>query len=52
MAEQHISTISLLQLQRSVEMPLVQLWLALLLGEYTLEQRGEFYAAEQIWVST
>jgi hypothetical protein len=33
MEEHHISTIPLVQLQQSVQMPLVQLWLALLLGE-------------------
>lgn len=51
MIEQRISTIPLMQLQRSVEMPLVQLWLALLLGGYEIEQRGEFYDAQQIWVT-
>lgn len=50
--EQNISAIPLVQLQQSVEMPLVQVWLALLLGQYTIEQRGEFYETEQIWVST
>jgi len=51
MVAQNISTIPLVQLQQSVEMPLVQLWLTLLLGGYTIEQRGEFYETEQIWVS-
>ncbi|WP_088888779.1 hypothetical protein [Leptolyngbya ohadii] len=46
-----ISTIPLVQLQRSVGMPLVQLWLALLLGGFAIEQRGDFYETEQIWVS-
>lgn len=50
MAEHRVSTMPLVQLQQSVEMPLVQLWLALLLGEYGIEQRGEFYETEQIWV--
>ncbi|MEP0874098.1 hypothetical protein NDA01_30830 [Trichocoleus desertorum AS-A10] len=44
------SSVSLLELQRSLEMPLVQVWLALLLGDYPLEQRGEFYEAQQVWV--
>ena len=44
------SSISLLELQRSLEMPLVQVWLALLLGEYPLEQRGEFYEVQQVVV--
>jgi|GEM_PF-274972 len=29
----------------------VQTWLALLLGDYQLEQRGEFYQAETLWVT-
>lgn len=42
--------IPLVQLQQSIGMPLIQLWLALLLGGYEIEQRGEFYETEQIWV--
>ncbi|MBD1852800.1 hypothetical protein [Leptolyngbya sp. FACHB-711] len=45
-----IATIPLVQLQQMVRMPLVQLWLALLLGGFTIEQRGKFYETEQIWV--
>lgn len=48
--EHQISMIPLVQLQQAVRMPLVQLWLALLLGGFTIEQRGEFYEAERIWV--
>lgn len=48
--ERQISMIPLVQLQQTVGMPLVQLWLALLLGGFTIEQRGEFYEAERIWV--
>jgi hypothetical protein len=48
--DQQVSTISLIGLQQSMGMPIVQLWLALLLGEYGIEQRGEFYETEQIWV--
>jgi hypothetical protein len=42
--------ISLLELQGSIEMPLVQVWLALLLKGIPLEQRGSFYQTEQVWV--
>lgn len=52
MNEQSISEVSLLQLQQSIDLPLIPLWLALLLGGYRLEQRGEFYEREQIWVQT
>jgi hypothetical protein len=43
-------SVPLLELQRAVEMPIVQVWLALLLNDFTIEQRGEFYDAEQVWV--
>ncbi len=43
--------VPLLQLQRSVEMPLIEVWLALLLGGYKLEQKGEFYDLHGIWIS-
>jgi hypothetical protein len=42
--------VSLLELQGAIEMPLVQVWLALLLNGMTLEQRGAFYQTEQVWV--
>jgi hypothetical protein len=42
--------VSLLELQESIQMPLVQVWLALLLNGMTLEQRGEFYETERVWV--
>ena len=42
--------VSLLELQRSVEMPLVQVWLALLLNGFEVEQRGEFYETAQVWI--
>lgn len=51
MVEQQVSTIPLVRLQQSMGMPLIQLWLALLLGGFTLQQRGEFYEMDQIWVS-
>lgn len=50
MAEQQVSMAPLVELQQSTGMPLIQLWLALLLGGFTLQQRGEFYETEQIWV--
>jgi len=38
-------------LQRSLRMPLMQIWLALLLSGYGVEQRGGFYEAGTIWVT-
>lgn len=47
---QHDRAVSLLTLQRSLSMPLVQIWLALLLNGFVLEQRGEFYDLNQVWI--
>jgi len=50
MRQQECMMIPLIQLQQAVRMPLVQLWLALLLGGFGLESRGEFYEVQQIYV--
>ncbi|MGP1373856.1 MAG: hypothetical protein ACTS3T_13590 [Almyronema sp.] len=50
MQQQQMTQIPLLELHRALQQPLVEIWLALLLGNYTLEQRGEFYAAASIRV--
>lgn len=42
--------ISLLDLQRTLGMPIVEVWLGLLLGGFTLEQTGDFYEIRDIWV--
>lgn len=44
--------ISLLKLQRALEMPMVEVWLGLLLGGFTLEQRGDFYNNHNVWVKS
>jgi hypothetical protein len=44
------ATIRLPDLQQALKMPLVELWLGLLLGGYTLEQQGEFYNSQTLWV--
>jgi hypothetical protein len=41
---------TLLGLQERLRMPWVEVWLAVLLGGYRVEQRGEFYQRETIWV--
>ena len=43
-------SVPFLELQRSIEMPVVQVWLGLLLNGFKIEQRGEFYETEQVWV--
>ncbi|HEY9845825.1 MAG TPA: hypothetical protein V6D03_06460 [Candidatus Caenarcaniphilales bacterium] len=45
--------VSLMQLQQGLEMSLVEVWLGLLLAQeqhYELEQQGDFYDAEGIWL--
>jgi hypothetical protein len=42
--------VPLLELQQAIEMPLVQVWLGLLLNGLTIEQRGDFYETEQVWI--
>lgn len=44
--------ISLTQLQQGLKMPMVEVWLGLLLGGFTLEQRGDFYNSRNIWVKS
>ncbi|EKU97005.1 hypothetical protein Lepto7375DRAFT_1038 [Leptolyngbya sp. PCC 7375] len=40
----------LIDLQRQVKMPLVEVWMAALLGDFMLEQRGGFYETEHLWI--
>ena len=40
----------LIDLQQQLKMPLIEVWIALLLGGFQLEQRGEFYELEGIWL--
>jgi hypothetical protein len=42
--------VSLVDLQRSLQRPFIEVWLALLLGGYGLEQRGDFYETASVWV--
>jgi hypothetical protein len=42
--------ISLIKLQDALKMPMVEVWLGLLLGGFTLEQRGDFYNSQDIWI--
>jgi hypothetical protein len=43
-------TVSLLELQQSLEMLLVKVWLELLLGEYHIQSKGEFYEVASIFI--
>jgi len=47
---QHSGEVSWSELEARLGMPWVELWLGLLLGGFRVEQRGEFYQRETIWV--
>ncbi|MBD2316492.1 hypothetical protein [Phormidium tenue] len=40
----------LLALQDSLQLPIVEIWLGLLLGDFKLEQKGVFYNSNEIWI--
>ena len=40
----------LVDLQQQLRMPLIEVWIAALLGGYEIEQRGSFYQAQEVWV--
>lgn len=44
-------TVRLVELQQALRIPMVEVWLGLLLGGYELEQRGEFYDTQNVWVT-
>ncbi len=41
----------LVNLQQQLRMPLVEVWIAALLGGFSMEQRGSFYQTREVWVS-
>ena len=47
----NFSPIRLIDLQQALQLPIVEVWLGLLLGDFKLEQRGGFYDSNEIWIS-
>jgi hypothetical protein len=45
------SPMRLIDLQKALKLPIVEIWLGLLLGDFKLEQRGSFYDSSEIWIS-
>lgn len=41
----------LVDLQQQLKMPLIEVWIAALLGGFPMEQRGSFYQTREVWVS-
>jgi len=52
LAQQSAAEIPWSELEVGLAMPWVDLWLGLLLGGFGVEQRGEFYQRETIWVES
>ncbi len=45
-------TVSLVELQQGLEMPMVEVWLGLLQGQqHELKQCGDFYDPKGIWIA-
>ena len=40
----------LIDLQQQLRMPLIEVWIAALLGGFPMEQRGSFYQTQEVWV--
>ena len=40
----------LLALHDSLQLPIIEVWLGLLLGNFKLEQKGTFYDSNEIWI--
>lgn len=51
MSMQGLLPLRLLDLQEQLQMPLIEVWIAALLGGFRLEQRGSFYDIEAIWLN-
>ncbi len=41
----------LIDIQRQLKMPLIEVWIAALLGGFAMEQRGSFYQTQEVWIS-
>ena len=40
----------LVDLQQQLKMPMIEVWIAALLGGFVMEQRGSFYQTQEVWV--
>jgi chromatin segregation and condensation protein Rec8/ScpA/Scc1 (kleisin family) len=50
-AKQTTAPQRLIDVQQQMKMPLIEVWIAALLGGFLLEQRGSFYETQEVWVS-
>jgi len=47
----NLQPIKFIELEKNLELPRVEIWLGLMLGNFKLEQRSQFYDTGGIWVS-
>ena len=47
----NFSPMRLIDLHSALPLPIVEIWLGLLLGNFKLEQRGSFYDSNEIWIT-
>ncbi len=47
----HLAPMRLIDLQTMLPLPIVEIWLGLLLGDFHLEQYGSFYDSNEIWIT-
>ncbi len=47
----NFSPMRLIDLHYALPLPIVEIWLGLLLGNFKLEQRGSFYDSNEIWIT-
>jgi chromatin segregation and condensation protein Rec8/ScpA/Scc1 (kleisin family) len=50
-AKQQDAPQRLVDLQQQLKMPMIEVWIAALLGGFSMEQRGTFYQTQEVWVS-
>ena len=50
-AKQRETPQRLVDIQQQLQMPMVEVWIAALLGGFPMEQRGSFYQTQEVWVS-
>ena len=48
--QQQASPQRLIDIQQQLKMPLIEVWIAALLGGFPMEQRGSFYQTQEVWV--
>ncbi|MEM8809837.1 MAG: hypothetical protein AAGF01_27780 [Cyanobacteria bacterium P01_G01_bin.38] len=49
--ENQSRSVRLVELHHQLQRPLIELWLGALLGGFVIEQKGDFYENQQVWIS-